>query len=165
MTLDDTDRHILALLQENASLSVSDLADRLGMTPPPCWRRVKRLKEAKVLERQVWLVNPKAVGLTVTIYAAVKLATHDGKATAAFRNRIQALPEVLECYILLGSPDALLKIVVPDMNHYEELFYARLSQIPGVREVTSSVVMTEVKKTTRVPLLTANGTPKRRRGT
>lgn len=152
MTLDDTDRRILSLLQENASLSISELADRLGMTPPPCWRRVRRLKEKKILDKPVWLVDPKAVGLTVTIYAAVKLATHDSKATAAFRTRIQGMPEVLECYILLGSPDALLKIVVPDMNHYEALFYARLSQIPGVREVTSSVVMTEVKRTTRVPV-------------
>jgi len=154
MTLDETDRRILALLQENAALSVAEVADSLRMTPPPCWRRIKRLKDGGVLEKQVWLVDPKAVGLTVTIYAAVKLTTHDSKATAAFRNRIQALPEVLECYILLGNPDALLKIIVSDMEHYEELFNARLSQIPGVREVTSSVVMTEVKKTTRVPLLT-----------
>lgn len=152
MSLDATDRRILDLLQEDGSLSVSELAERLRMTPPPCWRRVRRLKDAKILDRQVWLVDAKAVGLSVTIYAAVKLATHDSKATTAFRSRIRELPEVLECYILLGSPDALLKIVVADMSYYEEFFYARLSQIPGVREVTSSVVMSEVKKTTRVPL-------------
>jgi len=88
----------------------------------------------------------------VTIYATVKLATHDGEATAAFRSRIRDLPEVLECYILLGSIDVLLKILVPDIKSYEELFYQRLSQMAGVREVTSSVVLTEVKKTTRLPL-------------
>jgi Lrp/AsnC family transcriptional regulator len=152
MKLDATDRRILALLQEDGSLSVTELAERLGMTPPPCWRRVRRLKDEKILDRQVWLVDAKAVGLSVTIYAAVKLATHDSEATAAFRSRIRELPEVLECYILLGSPDALLKIVVADMGYYEKFFNARLSQIPGVREVTSSVVMSEVKKTTRVPL-------------
>ncbi|MBS0420074.1 MAG: Lrp/AsnC family transcriptional regulator [Proteobacteria bacterium] len=152
MPLDSIDRRILELLQENGSLSVSELADCLGMTPPPCWRRVRRLKEAKILQRQVWLVDAKAVGLNVTIYASVKLETHDSQATAAFRRRVQTLPEVLECYILLGSPDALLKIVVSDMSSYEKFFYSRLSQIPGVREVSSSVVMSEVKKTTHIPL-------------
>jgi len=151
-TLDAIDRRILSLLQEDGSLSISELAERLGMTPPPCWRRVHRLQAQKILERQVWLVDPKVIGLGATIYAAVKLTTHDSAATAAFRTRIQTLPEVLECYILLGSPDALLKIVVPDISHYEEFFYARLSQIPGVREVTSSVVMSTVKKTTSLPV-------------
>lgn len=150
--LNSVDRRILSLLQQDGSLSVSELAERINMTPPPCWRRLKRLKDEKVLERQVWLVDPKKVGLGVTIYASVKLATHDSAATTAFRSRVRALPEVLECYILLGSPDALLKIVVSDMSYYEEFFYRRLSQIPGVREVSSSVVMTEVKKTTSLPL-------------
>lgn len=152
MTLDAIDRKILALLQEDGSLSISELADRIGMTPPPCWRRVRRLRDVRILDRQVWLVDPAAVGLGVTIYATVKLTTHDIEATAAFRDRIQALPEVLECYVLLGSIDVLLKILVKDIKYYEELFYERLSQIPGVREVTSSVVMSEVKKTTRLPL-------------
>lgn len=152
MILDAIDRKILALLQEDGSLSISELADRIGMTPPPCWRRVRRLRDVRILDRQVWLVDPAAVGLGVTIYATVKLTTHDIEATAAFRDRIQALPEVLECYVLLGSIDVLLKILVKDIKYYEELFYERLSQIPGVREVTSSVVMSEVKKTTRLPL-------------
>src|SRR5262245_13176884 len=120
MTIDAVDRRILRLLQEDGSLSVTELAERIDMTAPPCWRRVRRLKEAQVLERQVWLVDPKKVGLHVTLYTSVKLATHDGAATLAFRERVQALPEVLECYILLGSPDALLKIVVADMRYYEE---------------------------------------------
>jgi Lrp/AsnC family transcriptional regulator len=150
--LDAVDRRILSLLQEDGSLSINDLAERIGMTPPPCWRRVRRLKEEGILERQVWLVNAKSVGLSLTIYASVKLTTHDSGATTAFRDRIKALPEVLECYILLGTPDALLKIVVTDIEYYEEFFYKRLSQIPGVREVTSSVVMSQVKNTTCISL-------------
>ena len=150
--LDPTDRRILALLQEEGSLSVNELAERIGMTAPPCWRRVRRLRDAGILLKQVWLVDAEAVGFGVTIFAAVKLATHDGAATTAFRKKIRELPEVLECYVLLGTPDALLKIVVSDMNYYEDFFYKRLSQIPGVREVSSSVVMSEVKKTTCLPL-------------
>lgn len=152
MTLDRLDRQILALLQTDGSLSVSEVAEAIGMTPPPCWRRIRRLKEAGYLARQVWLVDPEKVGLGVTIYAAVKLAAHDKAATTAFRREVQTFAEVVECYILLGGIDVLVKIVVPDIKYYEELFYDRLSQLPGVREVTSSVVLTEVKKTTALSI-------------
>ena len=150
--LDPVDRRILALLQEEGSLSVSELAERIGMTAPPCWRRLRRLRDAKILLKQIWLVDASTMGFSVTIFASVKLAAHDSPATTAFRERVRELPEVLECYALLGSPDVLLKIVVSNMNYYEEFFYKRLSQLPGVREVSSSVVMSEVKKTTRLPI-------------
>lgn len=152
ITLDAVDRRILALLQADAGLSVSDIADQLGMTPPPCWRRIRRLKDAGILARQTWHLDPEALGLNVTLYANIKLATHDSDATTAFRAHIKQLPEVLECYVLLGSTDVLLKIIVPDMRYYEEFFYKRLSQLPSVREVNSSVVMSEVKKTSVLPL-------------
>jgi len=151
-TLDAIDRQLLSLMQDDASLSVSELADKVGMTAPPCWRRVKRLKDEKILDRKIWLLNAEAVGLAVTVYANVQLTTHDSEATTAFKAEIQKLPEVQECYILLGQSDVLLKILVTDIKYYEEFFYRRLSQIPGVREVTSSVVMSEVKKTTKLPL-------------
>ena len=152
ITLDIIDRRIVSALQEDGALSIADLAERLGMTPPPCWRRVRRLKDVGVLTGQVWLVDPESVGLDVTIYATVKLASHDAKATAAFREEVKNLPEILECYILLGSVDALLKIVVPDIKYYENFFYKKLSQMPGVRSVNSNVILTEVKKTSKLPL-------------
>lgn len=152
ITLDRIDRQILALLQDDGGLSASDLADRLGMTPPPCWRRVKRLKDSGILARQIWHLDPERLGLAVTIFATVKLATHDAAATTAFRTEIRKLPEVLECYVLLGTIDVLLKIVVPEIRYYEEFFYRQLSQLPSVREVTSSVVMSEVKHTAALPL-------------
>jgi len=151
-TLDLIDRSILELLQEDGSLSVAELAERLNMTPPPCWRRVRRLKDEGVLKKQIWLVDPKAVGLEVAIFATVKLAAHDAAATEAFREQVKLLPEILECYILLGNVDAILKIVVSDVNYYERLFYKKLSQLPGVREVNSGVVMTEVKHTSKLPI-------------
>lgn len=152
ITLDSVDRRIIALLQEDGSLSVADLADRLGMTPPPCWRRVRRLKESGVLKRQIWEVDGATIGLGVTVYATLKLKTHDARATSEFREQIKMLPEVLECYILLGSVDVIVKMVVSDIKYYEQFFYERLSQLPGVREVNSSVVLTEVKRTARLPI-------------
>ena len=152
ITLDSTDRKMLALLQEDGSLSVADLANRLNMTPPPCWRRLRRLKEAGILERQIWLVNPTALGLGVFVYASVKLATHDAKAVIQFREQIKVWPEVMECYVLLGAIDVLVKIAVRNIQYYEDFFFKKLSQLPGVREVNSSVVMSEIKKTTSLPL-------------
>lgn len=152
MKLDQVDRQILSILQSDGSLSASQVAERLGMTPPPCWRRIRRLKDEGILSRQVWLVDPAKLGLGVTIYAAVKLATHDKAATTAFRKKVQTYPEVQECYILLGSIDVLIKILAVDIKAYEDFFYNHLSQLPGVREVTSSVVLTNVKNTTALPI-------------
>lgn len=152
VTLDLIDRSIIMMLQEDGSLSVADLAERLNMTAPPCWRRVRRLKDAGILKKQIWLVDPEAVGLEVTIFATVKLATHDVAATAAFREQVKLLPEIIECYILLGSTDTILKIVVKDIKYYEQFFYKKLSQLPGVREINSSVVMTQLKYTSPLPI-------------
>ena len=152
ITLDSIDKSIVRILQEDGSLSIADLAERIGMTAPPCWRRVKRLKESGVLERQVWRVSPEAIGLTVIIYATVKLVAHDVQATVAFQEQIRKLPEVLECYILLGSIDVLLKIAAKDIKSYEGIFYKKLSQLPGVREINSSVVMSHVKNSLVLPL-------------
>lgn len=150
--LDRIDRLILTELQADGSLSVSELADRLGMTPPPCWRRVKRLKDEGYLTRLAWLVDADKLGLSVIVYATVKLATHDRNATNAFREQVGQFPEVQECYILLGGIDVLLKIRTASIKAYESFFYERLSQLPSVREVTSSVVLSEVKCTTALPI-------------
>jgi Lrp/AsnC family transcriptional regulator len=151
ITLDAIDHKILTLLQQDGSLSIADVADQLGMSVPPCWRRIKRLKNLGVLQRQIWIADPIALGLGTTIFATVKLATHDVAATSAFRKEVGALAEVMECHILLGTIDALLKIVVPDIKYYESLFYDRLCQLPGVREINSSVSMSEVKKSYSLP--------------
>jgi Lrp/AsnC family transcriptional regulator len=151
--LDSTDLRIISLLQQDGDLSISNLADLLGMTAPPCWRRVKALKEKGVLKRKLWEVDPHKINLHVCIFATVKLAAHDLAATTAFQEEVQKFPEILECYILLGSIDVLLKIMTPSIEYYETFFYEHLSQLPAVREVTSSVVMSEVKKMHALPLL------------
>jgi|TARA_R100000501_G_scaffold17919_4_gene35074 Lrp/AsnC family transcriptional regulator len=150
--LDATDRAILSALQEDGSLSISELANRLGMTPPPCWRRVRRLRDEGVLERQVWMVNPASIGLDLILYATVRLSAHDAEATRRFQDEVKAWPEVLECYVLLGAIDVLIKIAVPSIRYYEEFFFQKFSQLPGVREVNSSVVVSEIKNTTSLPI-------------
>lgn len=149
--LDRIDRIILRELQQDGSLSISGLADKLGMSPPPCWRRVQRLREEGYLDRRVWLVDPEKLDRGTIIYVTVKLSTHDREATTAFRAAVQQLEEVLECYVLLGGIDALLKLRVRDVKDYETIFYDRLSQLPAVRELESCVVLSEVKQTLEIP--------------
>lgn len=152
MSIDIIDRRILDILQKDGSLSSAEVAAQLNMTTPPCWRRIRRLKDEGYLLKQVWLVNPDAMNLKVTIYANVKLVTHDKEATTAFRLQVQTFPEVQECYILLGVSDVLIKVLVSDIKEYEDLFYNQISQLPGVKEVTSSVVLSEVKSSTELPI-------------
>src|SRR5690606_34178265 len=101
ITLDRIDREILARLQGNGDLSISELANQLGMSGPPCWRRVKRLKDEGILTHRSWHIDPAAVGLNVVVFATVRLATHDAAATTSFREKVLDIPEVMECYILL----------------------------------------------------------------
>lgn len=153
ITLDQTDREILDRLQRDGDLSISELAEQLGMSGPPCWRRVKRLRDEGILTHRRWHVDPEAVGLDVVVFATLSLATHDEAATSAFREKVREVPEVLECYILLGGIDVLVKVVAKDIRSYEHFYYSTLSQLPGVRATTSSVVMTAVKQTHALPLL------------
>ena len=152
LSIDLVDRRILDLLQKDGSLSSGEVASQLNMTTPPCWRRIRRLKDEGYLQKQVWLVNPEAMNLKVTIYANVRLTTHDKEATTAFRLQIQTFPEVQECYILLGTSDVLIKVLVSDIKEYEDIFFNHISQLPGVKEVTSSVVLSEVKNSTELPI-------------
>lgn len=150
--LDATDLKLLDLMQQDASLSVADLADKVGMSQSPCWRRVQRLKEEGYIDRQVTLLNRRRLGLNTQIFARIKLSAHGRANLTDFSKAVAAFPEVLECYVLLGSDDFLLRIVTKDIESYERFFYSHLSQLPGVQEITSGIVMSDAKSTTALPL-------------
>ncbi|MES2817438.1 MAG: Lrp/AsnC family transcriptional regulator [Pseudomonadota bacterium] len=150
--LDSHDRQILALLQEDASLSSGEIAERIGLSQSPCWRRIQRLKEDGVIRRQVTLLDRKKVGLNTQIFAEVKLNAHGRSNFTEFAAAIRDLPQVLECYVLMGSVDFLLRIVTQDIEAYERFFFEKLSALPGVQEVNSIVALSEIKSTTSLPL-------------
>jgi Lrp/AsnC family transcriptional regulator len=152
ITLDRIDREILKRLQCDGDMSMSELAEQLSMSGPPCWRRVKRLRDAGVLTHRSWHVDPESVDLNVVVFATLSLTAHDVASISAFREKIRDIPAVLECYILLGGIDVLVKIMAKDIKSYEELYYSTLSQLPGVRATTSSVVMSTVKKIDALPI-------------
>ena len=150
--LDAADLKILAALQENAELSTVELAELAGVSQSVCWRRIQRLKEEGVIRRQVALLDRNKLGLETQIFAEVKLSAHGRANLSDFSDSIRAFPEVMECYLLLGAVDFLLRIVTENIRAYEIFFFEKLSRLPGIQEVNSIVVFSEVKATTALPL-------------
>ena len=150
--LDNFDRRILALLQEDASLSTAEIAERVGLSQSPCWRRIQRLKEEGVIRGQVTLLDRRKVGLNAQIFAQVKLNAHGRSNLTEFAEAMRGFPEVLECHVLMGTVDFMLRIVTRDIEAYERFFFEKLSQVPGIQEVSSIVALSEIKSTTALPV-------------
>ncbi|MCP1623832.1 Lrp/AsnC family transcriptional regulator [Pseudomonas nitroreducens] len=152
VSLDSHDRKILALLQEEATLSTAEIAERIGLSQSPCWRRIQRLKDEGVIRKQVTLLDRKKIGLNTQIFAQVKLNAHGRNHLTDFARAMEEFPEVLECHVLMGAVDFMLRIVTEDVEAYERFFFERLSQVPGVQEINSIVALSEIKSTTTLPL-------------
>jgi Lrp/AsnC family transcriptional regulator len=150
--LDRYERRILALLQQDASLSTAAIAEKVGLSSSPCWRRIDRLEREGFIKRKVALVDRKKIGLNAQIFAQIKLNAHGRANLDEFAAAIRAFPEVLECYVLMGSVDFLIRIVATDIEAYERFFFDQLSQLPGVQEVNSTVALSEIKATTELPI-------------
>lgn len=152
MEIDETDRRILAVLQEDARISNVDLALRVGISPSPCWRRVRALEAAGVIARHVTLVDPASVGLAVSVFVQVTLERQIESALEAFETTMQARPEVMECYLMTGDSDYLLRVVVADLAAYEQFLKNHLTRINGVASIKSSFALNQVKYRTALPL-------------
>lgn len=150
--LDKYERRILQLLQRDATLTTAAIAEEVGLSPSPCWRRIDRLEREGFIKRRVALLDRNKVGLRAQIFAQIKLNAHGRANLDEFTAAIGNFPEVLECYVLMGSVDFLLRIVAEDIEAYERFFFQQLSQIPGVQEVNSVVALSEIKATTELPI-------------
>lgn len=150
--LDRYEKRILAVLQEDASLSTAAVAEKVGLSASPCWRRIDRLEREGFIKRKVALVDRKKIGLNAQIFAQIKLNAHGRANLDEFATAIRGFPEVLECYVLMGSVDFLIRVVATDIEAYERFFFDRLSQLPGVQEVNSTVALSEIKATTELPI-------------
>lgn len=149
--LDNTDRAILSLLQQNAETPVADIAEKVGLTVTPCWRRIQKLEDRGIISRRVALLQARLLGLTMTVFVQVKAGKHDGKWLAAFAKHAASFDEVVECYRMSGEYDYLLKVLVTDMDCFDH-FYKRLVNGIEFSDVTSSFAMEQIKYTTAVPL-------------
>ena len=150
--LDSTDRRILEWLQKQPGINAAELGEKISLSQSACWRRMQRLRDEGVIRDQPVKIDREKVGLNTMVFAHVKLTSHGRSNLADFSATVRGYPEVLDCYLLLGSVDFLLRIVTEDIKAYERFFFEKLSQLPGIQEVNSSIVLSDVKHTTALPI-------------
>ena len=153
MSLDRYDRSILTALQHDGRISNVQLAARVNLSESACLRRVRALEETGLIERYVALLNQKSVGLTSTVFVHIALRREEQSELAAFEEAVRDIPEIMECYLMTGEFDYLLRVLVSDMADFERLHNDALTRLPGVARVNSSVAIRTVTKTTELPLL------------
>lgn len=149
--LDPASLRILDELQQNAELSNAELAERVNMSTSPCWRRVAEMREQGVIRGSVVLVDPVKLGLLVNVFVHVTLEKQDKSTLKTFTDAIKGHPEIMECYLMTGTEDFLLRVVVEDLLRYRALVLNVLTQIPGVSNIRSSFALDQVKYTTALP--------------
>jgi len=150
--LDAIDIRILKVLQQSADISNVELAERVGLSPTPCLRRVRIMEEAGVIRSRVTLLDPAVLGLNVSVFVSVTLERQVKERLQEFEAEVRRRPEVVECYLMTGESDYLLRIVAPDLATYERFLKESLTRIPGVASIKSSFALNQVAYSTALPL-------------
>src|SRR3990172_8676983 len=149
--MDAIDRKILAVLQDDASLSVAEIGSRVGMSSTPCWKRIQRLEADGVIRKRVALIDQDKVGLGITVFVSIETGDHSQAWLSRFAEVVGAMPEVMEFYRMAGDVDYMLRVVVPDIAGYDT-FYKKLIGTVPLKNVTSRFAMERIKSTTALPI-------------
>jgi Lrp/AsnC family leucine-responsive transcriptional regulator len=152
MKLDSIDRKIIATLQTDSRLTLQEIADRVGLTASPCHRRITRLERDGIITRYSAMVNQKAVGLPVSVFVSVKLERQKERELELFSKAIAKWPEVVECYLMTGPRDYLMRVVAPDHMAYEQFLKQKLTRLEGVASIESSFALDQIKYSVALPL-------------
>ena len=150
--MDAIDRKILAVVQQDAALSVAEIGQRVGLSSTPCWKRLQRLEAEGVITRRVALIDPDKVGLGTTVFVSIETGDHSQEWLKRFAEVVGAMPEVMEFYRMAGDIDYMLRVVVPDIQGYDT-FYKKLIATVPLKNVTSRFAMERIKSTTALPIL------------
>lgn len=149
--MDDIDRRILKVLQEAADLPVAEIAEKVGLSASPCWRRIQKLEAEGVIERRVALLNPEKMNVGVTVFVAIRTSQHDADWLRDFAERVTRIPEVVELYRMSGEIDYMMRVVVPDIKAYDDVYKRLIAAVP-LFDVSSSFAMEAIKYTTALPV-------------
>ena len=152
MALDEIDRKILKLLQTDGRMSLAKLSDEVGLSPSPCLRRVRALETSGVITRYVAVLDQQRVGVPVSVFASIKLEKQQEESLTQFAKAVSRWPEVLECYLMTGPRDYLLRIVVEDLPAYERFLKQKLTRLNGIASIESSFALEQVKYTNVLPI-------------
>jgi Lrp/AsnC family transcriptional regulator, cysteine-sensing transcriptional activator len=150
--LDRIDRQILALMQADASLPIQQVADKVGLSVNPCWRRIRQMESAGIIQGRVALVDPEKVGLGLTVFVRVKTREHSADWARTLNEVIAAMPEILECHRIGGDVDYLLKVVVEDMAGYDRTYRELIERLPSLADVSALFSMERLKSVTGLPI-------------
>jgi Lrp/AsnC family transcriptional regulator len=150
--MDAIDRKILAVVQEDASLSVAEIGQRVGLSSTPCWKRLQRLEADGVIMRRVALIDPEKIGLGITVFVSIETGDHSQDWLKRFAETVGGMPEVMEFYRMAGDVDYMLRVVVPDIAGYDSLYKKLIATVP-LKNVTSRFAMERIKSTTALPIL------------
>lgn len=150
--LDELEKQILDILQTDASLSSSEIAQRVGSSQSPVWRRINNFEKSGIIKRTVALVDAKKLGFDIEVFVRIKMTEHGRQTLSEFEQAICKFPEVLECQLLLGEIDFRLRVIARNLDEYEKFLRLHLMQMQGVREIESSVVVRNVKDTRKISL-------------
>ena len=149
--MDDADRKILALLQENAALSLAEISEQVGLSSTPCWKRIQKLEKEGVIRKRVALLDGHKVGVGITVFVSIRTSTHSPDWLTKFADSVATMPEVVEAYRMSGDVDYMLRVVVSDIAAYDS-FYKRLIATVPLTDVTSRFAMETIKYTTALPV-------------
>ncbi len=151
ISIDEIDRQILACVQEDCTVAIAEIAERIGLSSTPCWTRIRKLEKAGVIRARVALLDPEKLNLGTTVFVAIKTNQHNQEWLERFREAVAEIPEVLEFYRMSGEVDYLLRVVVPDIATYDAV-YKRLISVIDLYDVSSSFAMERIKYTTVLPV-------------
>src|SRR5882724_1997285 len=154
-SMDAIDRKILAVLQQDASLSVAEIGSRVGLSSTPCWKRIQKLEAEGVIQKRVAVVDPEKIGLGVTVFVAIETGDHSEEWLGKFAQAVSAMPEVMEFYRMAGDVDYMLRVVTADMQSYD-VFYKKLISAVPLKNVTSRFAMEKIKSVTSLPVPAVN---------
>ncbi len=146
------DLRILEQMQKDCSISTTELADRVGLSQSPCWRRLQRLKDEGYIQRQVAVLDRAKFGSSLYIWAYLKMATLTDEQRAEFVRDIQLIPEILECHTVFGEMDIVMKVIARSLEWYQKFIFDTILKLPGVQDIQSTVTLIELKSTTEIPL-------------
>ena len=150
--LDAIDQKILEHLQRDCAVSTSELAERVGLSQSPCWRRIQRLRDEGYIKAQVAILDAEKMGYQLHVFAQLKISHLTDDDREKFIAAIQNIPEIVECYSILGERDAMIKIIAPDIKWYQEFIFRKVLKLPGVTDIISTVALAEMKRTTALPV-------------
>jgi Lrp/AsnC family transcriptional regulator len=150
--LDNIDRSILRILQNQADASVLDIANEVDLSHTPCWRRIKRLREAGLIDKRVTLLNPEMLGFGVTVVVELTLKRQDEASLAQFERAVMLIDNVMQCYAMTGDKHFMLILVAESVGAYDRLMKTRLVNLPGIDTINSRIALSRVKYTTKLPV-------------